>query len=650
MVVVVSRVIPEFWMTSVMCVVAVGIWAGLGAGRRAVLLLVAPSLSALVILGVVYDPVVWMQHMVAAVALTILTWQVTDGVRNQIAENEAVLERSLSTSSSFVHMGDVSSGHSEIVFGPIEAVTGWTKEQWLQVDMRSLIHPDDADEFWLEPEDLHPGFTVERQARFRTADNGWVWLRDNSHVLRGVDGGLYLRGFAVDVTAIEAAHEVIRVQAREDALTGLPNRTQYIEELHRSLETEQSVAVIVMDIDRFKAINDTLGHAFGDDVLIEVAKRLQKQVRESDVVARLSGDEFAIIYAGTSSSNELTQRAKNIAAALSRPMNIGGMTLSRSVSIGIAFRSATNEDAATLLRHADIAMYEAKQRQQTVRVFSGDIQRTPLEELTLSASLHDALDDGQFILHYQPKVDLRTGAVTGFEGLARWNHPALGLLTPDRFIELLAFSDEGQEFADHVIETGVRFARTCADAGFALPVAVNISALSLFDEGLPERVAGVLQRHQIDPEQLIVEITEADIMEEVSHSSRVLQRLADMGLKISIDDFGTGYSSLARLADLPINEIKIDRRFVSGALSREQDRIIVRSIVDLATNLNLNVIAEGVESRGEVDLLVEIGCHEAQGYLFSKPVDEQTARQMLGSVFDVHTTGSEPADEAEHAA
>jgi len=401
------------------------------------------------------------------------------------------------------------------------------------------------------------------------------------------------------------------------------------------LSAAEELAVIVMDVDRFKAVNDTLGHAFGDHVLIEIADRLAGLVADTDVVARLSGDEFAIIAMGSGHEDEVLEAARNIALELGRPMHIDGMTLSRAVSIGVALRSAESADAATLLRQADMAMYDAKQRQQTARVFSSDTSQTTVEELTLSASLREALDDRQFVLHYQPQVDLRTGAVVGYEGLARWEHPELGLLTPNRFIDLLVCSDEGLAFADYVIEAGVAFAERCAELGRAVPVAVNISAQSLFDEGLPERVARVLQTHGVPPEHLVIEITEADIMEEASHSSRVIQHLADLGVQVSIDDFGTGYSSLARLADLPISEIKIDRRFVSGAQSSERDHMIIHSIVDLAHRLQLNTMAEGVESPGEIALLLDAGCNEAQGFLFSKPVPEAKAFEMLAGIFDV---------------
>ncbi len=438
------------------------------------------------------------------------------------------------------------------------------------------------------------------------------------------------------VTALRAreAHDALRHQAATDTLTGLSNRAHYVDQLRERLASGAPQVVMIMDLNRFKTINDTLGHAVGDEVLISVANRLSEVVTEPDLVARLGGDEFAVISqaADASSSRRL---AHDIAAAVSRTMRLSGMSISTTISCGVALAPSHGGDVQSLMRHADIAMYEAKRRGRTIEVFSNEIEQTPLEEVTLSASLKTALAGDEFVLHYQPKVDLSTGRVTGFEALSRWNHPTLGLLSPDRFIHLVTLSDESQAFADRIIEVGVQFAVDCRESGHAVPVAVNLSARSLFDDTLPDRTAHLLREYGLAAELLIIEITEADIMDEAGQNSRVLARLSQLGVQISIDDFGTGYSSLARLVDLPISEVKIDRHFVSQALQDRRDEVIVRSIVELADTLNLHIVAEGVETESEVALLVNAGCNEAQGYLFSHAVPHAEAVELLHKQFPV---------------
>jgi diguanylate cyclase (GGDEF)-like protein len=437
-------------------------------------------------------------------------------------------------------------------------------------------------------------------------------------------------------TALRArdAHQALRRQAATDALTGLANRSHYVECLRERLAEGAPLSVMIMDLNRFKTINDTLGHAVGDDVLVHIANRLSEVIEAPDLVARLGGDEFAIISssADTESSHQLADR---IVTAISRTMRLSGMSISTTISCGIALAPTHGPDVQSLMRHADIAMYEAKRRGRTIERFSDEIEQTPLEEVTLSASLKSALAGDQFVLHYQPKVELASGKVTGFEALSRWNHPSLGLLSPDRFIHLVTLSDESQAFADRIIEVGVQFAVQCRDAGNAVPVAVNLSARSLFDNTLPDRTAHLLRKYGLAADLLIIEITEVDIMDEAGQNSRVLARLSELGVQISIDDFGTGYSSLARLVDLPISEVKIDRHFVSQALQDRRDEVIVRSIVELADTLDLHIVAEGVENEDEVALLLNAGCNEAQGYLFSPAVPHVEALALLDNQYRV---------------
>ncbi|MEM7096004.1 MAG: EAL domain-containing protein [Actinomycetota bacterium] len=438
--------------------------------------------------------------------------------------------------------------------------------------------------------------------------------------------------FQITARRAEEAQRALRRQAETDALTGLANRSSYVATLEERLAEGRSVAVMIMDLNRFKTINDTLGHSVGDEVLVLVAGRLGEIVEAPNLVARLGGDEFAVI-AEAVSADDAQAFAAELGDAVSTTMQLSGMSISTTISCGIAMAPDHGSDSQALMRHADIAMYEAKRRGRTLELFNNEIEQTPIEEVTLSASLKQALAGDQFVLHYQPKVQLATGRITGFEALSRWEHPTLGLLGPDRFIHLVTLSDENQAFADRIIELGVQFAVECRDRGNSVPVAVNLSARSLFDDTLPDRTAHLLRSHDLDPSLLIIEITEADIMDEAGHNSRVLSRLSELGVKISIDDFGTGYSSLARLVDLPISEVKIDKHFVHQSLQDRRDEVIVRSIVELAETLDLHIVAEGVENRSEVNLLLSAGCDEAQGYLFSPAIPLEEALDLLDMVF-----------------
>jgi len=433
----------------------------------------------------------------------------------------------------------------------------------------------------------------------------------------------------------DEANEALAEQALTDELTGLANRSHYLRELGRRLAVGDPLSVMVMDLNRFKTINDTLGHGSGDRVLRTVAQRLNELVEAPDLVARLGGDEFAVVSTRVTNERSARELAHKLGLGVSATMELSGMSISTTVSCGVVLAPRHGNDVDSLMRQADIAMYEAKRRGREVQIFNSKIEQTPLEELTLSASLKDALASDEFVLHYQPKVELTTGRLTGFEALARWQHPTLGLLSPDRFIHLVTLSDLGQAFADRIIELGVQFAVECRNRDHPVPVAVNLSARSLFDDTLPDRTADVLRRHRLDSSNLIIEITEADIMDKAGQSSRVLSRLSSLGVKISIDDFGTGYSSLARLVDLPISEVKIDRHFVSRATSDRREAVIVRSIVELAETLDLHIVAEGVEHAAEVALLLNAGCDEAQGYLFSPAVEQEQALELLDHVFTV---------------
>jgi diguanylate cyclase (GGDEF)-like protein/PAS domain S-box-containing protein len=641
----VALVAPSLWPTCVVAAVANTTWSTVHADSRYQRPLAQIAPAALIAIGVVRQPEGWLPIAIVAAVLSLLFGLLSSRVQSARLDQELDLAQALSTSGAIVHVSDLLGGDVDTVTGPIQEITGWTAEEWMRLDHRELLHPDDLTSFWLNLSDLEDDQIIERKGRFRRPDGTYTWIRDVSRVVRMSGGRWKLRGISMDVTEIEHAHHVIRQQAETDQLTGLANRAVLISELERHLERDEPVALALLDLDQFKNINDTLGHGFGDSVLVEVGRRLDHLGRAADSVVRLGGDEFAIIVPGLDDDAAAERLAVDIAEACTRVISLQGMTISSGVSIGIALAPRDGDTVQTLLRHADIAMYAAKRDRRSFQIFTPSIQQAPLEDLVLGASLSRALDEDEFLLHFQPKVQLETGRVIGFEGLARWQHRELGLLQPDRFINLITLGNFDRAFTDRVLDLGTAFSRRCADAGYPMPISVNISARSLFDDTFPDRVEATLARHQVGADQLIIEITEHDIMHQASESD-VLDRLYDLGIALSVDDFGTGHSSMARLVDLPVNEIKVDRRFIAHMLSSQRDAVIVRSIVDLGKNLDLSVVAEGLERIDEVAAVRGFGCQQGQGFLFSRPVAPADALELVTTTFPVCNGQPQPTPQS----
>ena len=392
-----------------------------------------------------------------------------------------------------------------------------------------------------------------------------------------------------------------------------------------------------MDLDRFKEINDTLGHFNGDLVLERVGERLRTVLREGDTVARLGGDEFAMLLPDAQGSDSVLDTAARVHRALEEPFTAGGLTLKVEASIGIALYPAHGQKGGALLRAADVAMYAAKKAHTGHELYAPDQQQYSPARLGLVAQLSRAMDEGELVLHYQPKARFSTGAVEGVEALVRWNHPQRGLLLPDEFIPVTEHTQMIRPVTIHLLETALE--RVCAwqAMGLDLSIAVNLSTQMLLDLGLPAEIKSMLSRSGAPPDRLVVEITESAIIYDPRRAQTVLEALNDMGLKIAIDDFGTGYSSLVSLKQMPVSAIKIDKSFVMGMEDDESDAAIVKSTAQLGHNLGLEVVAEGVESPAAWKRLEELGCDIAQGYYLSRPLpDEQfltwlTAyRQMFG--------------------
>ncbi|MDP8904306.1 MAG: EAL domain-containing protein [Chloroflexota bacterium] len=421
-------------------------------------------------------------------------------------------------------------------------------------------------------------------------------------------------------------------QALHDALTGLPNRTlfrQRLEEAVAARASGQNFAVVMMDLDHFKEINDTLGHHVGDMLLQQVARRLDQSVASSTTVARLSGDEFGLLISQIRGPLEAVARAQQILGTLGTPFAVEELTLEVGGSAGVALCPEHGEDADTLLRHADVAMYLAKEARSGVEVYSPDRDQHSPGRLALSGEIRRALEKREMIVFYQPKVDFK-GHVVGAEALVRWQHQRDGLVLPDDFIAMAEHTGLIRPLTLFVVEEAARQCHAWRQSGNDLHVAVNLSIRSLLDIELPDGIASILERYPIPASCVQLEITESVIMADTARTESVLERLHAMGLGISIDDFGTGLSSYERLQRLPVNELKIDRSFVLGMDAGGKAEKIVRSIVDLGHNLGLRVVAEGVETPAAWKQLRRLGCDVAQGYLIGRPVPAEQFSELLG--------------------
>ncbi|MBI3380425.1 MAG: EAL domain-containing protein [Aquabacterium sp.] len=424
--------------------------------------------------------------------------------------------------------------------------------------------------------------------------------------------------------AIQAREGEIRRLAYQDALTDLPNREQFRHDLRQAIQkTDEDgtpCAVLLLDMDRFKHVNDVLGHRFGDRLLRAVAERLRNDaLTERDVLARLSGDEFAILLQATDAKAAFPV-AQRILAAFERPITLDDHTVDLGAGIGVASSPEHGVDADTLLSRAEVAMYAAKQNQSGTVTYHPGLDSTSEESLTMLSELRSAVDQDQLRLFLQPKINLRTGEVLGAEALVRWEHPVRGMVPPMRFIPFAEQTGFVRVLTMWMIEQVAQMSHSLTEQGMRMKLAVNLSTRDLMDQELPNKLEKVLERYSIEPGLLVLEITESAIMDDPQRALQTLNRLHTMGLKLSIDDFGTGYSSLAYLKRLPVDELKIDKSFVMNMESDLQDAKIVRSTVDLAHNLGLTVVAEGVESAKSWKLLDSLSCDEVQGYFIAKPM------------------------------
>ena len=434
---------------------------------------------------------------------------------------------------------------------------------------------------------------------------------------------------------IESREKEILRLAYEDGLTGLPNRAMFNEQLEQAVRLARreklSVAVLLFDMDRFKAINDTLGHPVGDLALREVGARVRKALRDSDVVARLGGDEFAILLATGSSEHAMRVVADKIHKALEDPLVIEGQSMDIAASIGIARFPEHGDDANALMRAADVAMYAAKRGKIGFAVYDPAHDERRQEFLTLLGELRRAVEAGELVLHYQPKMNLVENRVTSVEALVRWRHPQRGFVPPSEFIPFAEQTGYIGAITRWVLTRAIQQAGDWHRAGLGIRMSVNISARDLrTEDSLVQYVWAALIAAELPPGMLCLEITESGLMDDPRSSQATLRKLRDLGIMTSIDDYGTGYSSLAYIKQLAVNELKIDRTFVAGMEADQRNAAIVRSTIELGHNLGLTVVAEGVETDHEVAQLRRFGCDMAQGYHFARPMTAEALESWLG--------------------
>jgi diguanylate cyclase (GGDEF)-like protein/PAS domain S-box-containing protein len=428
-----------------------------------------------------------------------------------------------------------------------------------------------------------------------------------------------------DVSERKAQVAALEQQALHDMLTRLPNRTLLLDRVDQAVRLARRsgapVGLMLLDLNGFKEVNDTLGHHTGDIVLQQVAARLRELMRESDTVARLGGDEFAFVLPTARDAQSAFRVGQKVLRSLESPFVVEGARCEIGASIGIAMFPEHGSDTETLMRRADTAMYDAKRRGAHCTVYSAELDaRGGGHGLSIGVELRQALEMGELELYYQPKIHLRTGLMTRVEALVRWNHPERGLLQPDTFIPAAEKSGLIRNLTEWVIHAALEQSQKWQDQMLPIHVAVNLSAKVLQEHLLPQIIADALEKWRVPPQSLKIEITESSIMADPQHAFAILSLLQSLGVRLSLDDFGTGYSSLMHLRQLPVDEIKIDKSFVMGMATSAGDAAIVRATIDLGHNLGMQVVAEGVDNEWTCKILTELGCDLAQGYYLSPPL------------------------------
>ena len=574
--------------------------------------------------------------VVLVVSLPMIAWYFADRVAQRSLDREHVLherqEALLQNASDMILIVD----HGVVSYQSpsLESLLGYGAGELLGRAVENLVSGTDVGNLSDLLADLEPGGRIHLECQVRHRDGRLLpvdlaaSLGDNPSM-----GGIVLTMH--DISKWKELEEELTRQAFHDPLTSLPNRELFIDRLEHALGRRRrhakGVAVLFLDLDDFKTVNDSLGHAEGDNLIRQVAGRLAGTVRPGDTAARLGGDEFALLLEDID-EEQVVGVAERVLAELEAPFDLGDRSLLVGASIGIALSSAELTTATDMLRAADIAMYETKAAgKASYRVFERAMHQATTERLRLGADLRGAVERGEFVLHYQPTVDLATRSVVGMEALVRWAHPERGLLAPAEFIPLAEHSGLIVPLGNLVLKEACRQGRAWQEARPDRPtgISVNLSAIQLQDSGLVAAVSLALEESELPPELLTLEMTESVMASDDAHILRRLRQLKGLGVRLAIDDFGTGYSSLSYLRSFPIDVVKIDRSFVEGIANGSEEAALVRAIVRLAHSLKLKTVAEGVETEGQARRLRSAGCDHAQGFFFARPLDARDASAHL---------------------
>ncbi|MBA4190717.1 MAG: hypothetical protein C0467_22255 [Planctomycetaceae bacterium] len=549
-------------------------------------------------------------------------------ISEQLAREDELrrLWRAIEQSPASVVVTDAT-GAIEYVNPKFTRLTGYTASDVVGKNPRILQSGKQSPDFYKQMwETLTAGREWHGELCNRAKDGTLFWEATSISPVRNASGEVtHYIGVKEDVTERKAAERQLEHQALHDSLTGLPNRALFREQLIRAISwakrNRTQVALFFLDLDRFKNVNDTLGHPVGDELLRGVASRLRGVIRESDTVARLGGDEFAILVPDLNRLEDAAAVARKVVAALAAPFHIGTQEIHTSGSLGITMFPTDAIELEGLFRNADLALYQAKRGgRNRLCFFSEEMDREVRSRIALEANLRFALERRELFLEYQPIISLEGERLVGVEALVRWRHPRDGVIAPGRFVPIAEESGLIVPLGEWILRTACRQLREWQDRGAKIRVSVNISSVQFRHEDFAATVSHVLVETGVDPAGLELELTESILMHDIQTGSRLMMRLHEMGLRLSIDDFGTGYSSLSYLRRLPAGTLKIDPSFVQAIESKHKDAAIVKAIIHLGHDIGLNVLAEGVETPAQRDYLREHRCDEVQGFLYSRPV------------------------------
>ncbi len=525
----------------------------------------------------------------------------------------------------------------------LQKLIGYDETEMLATSFATIVHPDERDVVRLHIAQLLKGDvpTCQVEMRYYHKRGHTVWGATSISLLSDPQAGAGQLIFQIqDITDRKRAEEQLIHSALHDHLTGLPNRALFIDHLKLAIERakrrpDHLFTVLFLDLDRFKVINDSLGHTIGDYLLDGIARRLEAALRPGDTVARLGGDEFTILLEDVRDLAEALQVAERLQRDLAKPFNFDGHEVFTTVSIGLAQSAARYEKPEDMLRDADTAMYCAKaQGKARCAVFDQSMHSHVVETMQLETDLRRAVERQEFVVHYQPIVSLAGLRFSGFEALVRWQHPERGLLMPDKFISLAEEMGLISDIGRQVLQAACEQMRCWQDnyaCAESLTVSVNLSSKQFLQANLVEQVLATVHAAQLAPGHLCLEVTESLMMENIDRASEMLRQLRAHGVRLSLDDFGTGYSSLSYLHNFPFNVLKVDRSFIARMIGHDEDIEIVRTILLLAQNLKMDVVAEGVETEAQLTTLRELGCEYAQGYLFSRPLPAAAINELLAA-------------------